>query len=941
MSNKPNTNRLSIHVDPDNQSADMRHESLVISSPSGHVGIINFPQPPDTTYLPDVALHIMGSGGGGTALGPNRQATLKVENVFDTPWSAGTYEDRARVELKTAGSEQKKFSIIKDRGESVSHRGDFLLAEPHVDNLDVPISLPSDTTSDGFFRSFFRYQSEYGVTTIGMSKIDSNIAHDHSHGYAESISNTVLAVSSSGVSHSGTVALREQPATPATSNNFGKIYVKPYDKPNQTQSLYFLDDGGNEHNITASDSDSIGGHIFGDQYGAAYGGWYTPRSRTSSSSVKRNTLYGYGIDLIMGGTVSEIDNTIIGFQAGSGCTAPRGNTIIGSNSFQKLAGSDDNIVIGYNNLKTTDPLGDADFDIHDSIIIGNKLFTDEVPSDYTLAIGPDGDPFLLGKMRGAGSHLTLISDQSNPAKFKIKQSNFDYNVGIVEENNRNIVTFGSQDLATTAVAGNQAKSMLSMRFGVRNNSNYQQTLMDFDPSGTINVTPSFANPTFKRPTVSISGDLRLLGDFRFADGTTLNTSPLEVRPFSVSGLKRTILNGIHYYGLDYDGVPLAENQVAEVNPDESFVAVDLSNSNALGKMSLTAMGAYITSGTATFADKCNAVFTNPDNFSSINTAKNESSVFIGCDVASSATGWKHGIFIGTEAGKDSTTSNPSLGVDTACIYMGLQAGHTASNTDNAIFIGNGAGKNADNSIKSIFIGPGAGQNSTNANSIGIGAHALEGEISENEGGSRNIEIVAGLDDNDRILYTRGDLSNRLNIQNTIAGDTSAAKISVGVAHHTPTGILEVRKSTTSTYNHSGHEHGVDLQSFVVADTTINPSTINIARVNNSGHFVNRVVSVNHDSEPNDTCDAWFGNNEGFMEDYIYAPTSYSNPTSGWMVTRTYEKGFGTDRRILVVNRDTRMDIHGPGAVGGTAFVVTNLVNGEHRPIYVSCSGDGS
>ena len=75
-----------------------------------------------------------------------------------------------------------------------------------------------------------------------------------------------------------------------------------------------------------------------------------------------------------------------------------------------------------------------------------------------------------------------------------------------------------------------------------------------------------------------------------------------------------------------------------------------------------------------------------------------------------------------------------------------------------------------------------------------------------------------------------------------------------------------------------------------------------------------------------------------MVEYLYAPSSYSSPTSGWMRTKSYETGFNNDRHILVVNRDPRLNIHGPGAVGGTAFVVTQMVNGEHRPIYVSCSG---
>ena len=75
-----------------------------------------------------------------------------------------------------------------------------------------------------------------------------------------------------------------------------------------------------------------------------------------------------------------------------------------------------------------------------------------------------------------------------------------------------------------------------------------------------------------------------------------------------------------------------------------------------------------------------------------------------------------------------------------------------------------------------------------------------------------------------------------------------------------------------------------------------------------------------------------------MEDYIYAPSSFTSPTSGWMVSRSYENGFAADRRILVVNRDTKQNIHGEGAVGGAAYVVTMMVNGEHRPVYISCSG---
>jgi hypothetical protein len=405
---------------------------------------------------------------------------------------------------------------------------------------------------------------------------------------------------------------------------------------------------------------------------------------------------------------------------------------------------------------------------------------------------------------------------------------------------------------------------------------------------------------------------------RFNDGTSLNTSSAfrTYYGLEVSGIKRLFIGTSYYLGLDFDGMNLASSLTSPISPSHSFVAVDVGD-NKVGKMDLLSLGAYITSGVANMSDNCNAVFTNADNV--IQTTKNSNSVFFGCDVATGATGWKHGIFIGTNAGFHSTTSNPGLSSDTTCTYIGYMAGHTASNTNDAIFIGNSAGKNADSSNKSIFIGLGAGENSTNPNSIGVGAHALGGEISEAEGGSRNIEIVAGLDDNQRLLYTSGALSDTINIQNSIAGNTKTPSISIGKATLTPDAVLEVIRDTTDTSYSLGHTDD-NIQKWINNDS-------GVARVNSSGSYIK-----------SEGCDSWFGNHEGFMTEYIYGPSSFTSPTSGLMRVRSYEKGFGTDKVLYVTNRDATVDIHGPGAVGGAAYVVTIMVNGEHRPIYVSCSG---
>jgi hypothetical protein len=335
----------------------------------------------------------------------------------------------------------------------------------------------------------------------------------------------------------------------------------------------------------------------------------------------------------------------------------------------------------------------------------------------------------------------------------------------------------------------------------------------------------------------------------------------------------------------------------------------------MSKMSIQSLSNYVGSGFASVANNCNFLFSNAE--ADVSTTLNSGSVFIGCDVATSATGWKHSVMIGTQAGAFATTPNAGLATDTACTFIGNQAGYDSDNIDNSIFIGTSAGKNADSSSDAIFIGSSAGLDSSSANCIGIGEHALRGEISAVEGGSKNIEIVTGLLDNQRLMYASGNLSSRLNIQNTIAGRTDARFISIGDAVLTPDAPLSVRKDNTNL-----HHRAVNVVQTWYDDD------VQLARLDGSGDFVS---TLNGSSS-----EAWFGHHEGFMEEYIYAPASYGSPTSGLMTIK--DSSFASAEEIWVTNRDVTVDIHGPGAVGGTAFVVTARINGENRPIYVSCSG---
>ena len=718
-----------------------------------------------------------------------------------------------------------------------------------------------------------------------------------------------LTISHSGdINSSGTIAVREQASPPSYNSKFGKIYVRPRIIGGQTQSLYFLDDGGNEFDLVNSKFDYFDGNLYGDQYGNTYGGWYTPEVRTESSTRTHNTLLGWGA----ANRASDIDeNTIIGYLTGSGLFTGYYNTVLGSRSLTHSNSSNSNVIVGYNNVSRSDLSSDEIETINNTILIGNNLYTDEDPDDYSLAIGFGDDPIVRGSMGSSNRTFSIYSPPSKRTYLSVDSSEHDFRISHSIENSRDVSVLEAKD----KIANDTARGMMSLRFS--NSSDSYQTLMDFDPSGLISYTHSFAEPTLRRPYASISGDLKLLGAIRFRDGSSLESAGGHIY-YATTGIKRTLSEGAYWFSLNFEGLNKATNLISPFNPSESHVPVEVKDGSSykVGKLSVADFAQYISSGQATMGFNCNVSFTNADNV--IDLTNNERSVFIGCDVATNATGWKHSVFMGTQAGYEATIPNPSLATDTACTFIGYQAGYQTINSQNAIFIGTSAGKNADSSNGSIFIGPSAGENSTNPTSIGIGAHALGGELSEDEGGSKNIEIVAGLDDNQRLMYSSGNLSSRLNIQNSIAGDTSERKISVGDAILDPDAPLSVRRDVNIT----AHQENDHVQTWY-------NNNLQVGTVDASGDYIRRDEAQS---------ESWFGNYEGFMTEYIYSPSSFEAPTSGLMRIRTYSAGFGTDRLIYVTNRDAMLDIHGPGSVGGAAYVITMRVNGENRPIYVSCSG---
>jgi hypothetical protein len=880
--------RFSIHVHNGNSKeleavTILRHGGT--ASQSGLVGITNLTHsssnPP---ILPETIFNVQSTG---------------VSNIR----LASSGLNRSNLELLGNGNTRASglhisYNPARDNTSYLGPSGNVDFGATNQTVVDFSLIRPSGTVGREIG---FLSVSENGLVGIGSTRdVDARLFS----------SIAPLTVSHSSAV-SGTIALRSQSSTPVSSTHFGQIYVRPQIETSQTQGLFFLDGGGNEFNLTPRpELDSKNGLLYGDEHGNTYGGWFCPQtsSRTTTASIIKNTMLGYaaGHSLTAGASV----NAIFGYLSGSGMSGSDANTVLGSTSYTHNTGVG-NVIVGYRNVSPID-LSSSDIEVvNNSILIGTGLYGNEELDDYTLAIGFAADPLIQGSLGGSnGKRLALKSSFASPAVFSLDGDESQFGLANTIESQRDVGIISLKD----TVSALQARGTMSLRSS--NKFGSETTLVDFDPSGTMNVNPAFFEPDPIRPFVAISGDLKLLGAIRFANGTSLENAG-DQQFNATSGISTSLVGNYTYFRLDFSELFLAGSVTPLVDTESSYVAIEVpsGSSRVMSKMSIQSLSNYASSGFASVANNCNYLFTNTADL--ISTTLNSGSVFIGCDVATSATGWKHSIMIGTQAGAFATTPNVGLATDTACTFIGNQAGYDSDNIDNSIFIGTSAGKNADSSSDAIFIGSSAGLDSSSANCIGIGEHALRGEISEAEGGSKNIEIVTGLLDNQRLMYASGNLSSRLNIQNTIAGRTDGKMISIGDATLTPDAPLSVRKDNTNLQHRA-----------VNVVQTWYDDDVQLARLDGSGNFVS---TLNGSSSQ-----AWFGHHEGFMDEYIYAPSSYGSPTSGLMTIK--DSSFASAETVWVINRDVTVNIHGPGAVGGTAFVVTARINGENRPIYVSCSG---
>jgi len=714
---------------------------------------------------------------------------------------------------------------------------------------------------------------------------------------------------------SGTLALRSQSDSPSQTLNYGKLYVKPYAGSSQTEALYFTDGGGNEFRIPVNHNtdDSL---VYTDANENTHAGIDAPVTRPVAAGANKNTSFGHSSlrDLGLGDENSAFgafaganintstENTMVGSYAAMNLevsgTASTKNTIFGSEAAHGVLGGDNNVIIGARTLYA------GTTGISNAIMIGSCLRESGTVADYSLMIGNGQIPLIegvLGPLADDRKAWVNADDFSVVHSFQ-KTSLRTYEATdkfIGKTDNRRFTTLQVRDnesgIGTSEFGGNIAGG-LSLDFA--NASGESGTLMSFSYNAVpMSTGVTWEEPETARPYAELRGDLRLVGDILFSDGTSLG-SVLGSTFAAGTGTRREDTDGTSYMHLDFSGLIDSTSIVDSIDTANSYLALGTASGvgEPVGRVSIDTLSSLVASGYASVSDNCNHLFTSAN----ILVASNDSSVFIGCDTGASATGWKHSVMIGSEAGKLATTPNVGLATDTASNFIGYRAGYNADNIENATFIGTNAGKNATGAADSIFIGSSAGLDSSYNNSIGIGEHALRGD-GVSETGEDNIEIVAGKLDNQRLLYNSPTASGKLNINNVLAGDMYGRMLSIGDAILSPDAPLSVRKDDTIP------EHAAvsPIQTWYCNDTKV--AEINCSGFHQQGLplFIEGVTSS------------------------IAAPGAMGGATSGVVAYR--DENWNIDGYVYLVNRDPSLTID-----SGLYYNAT-LVNGTYRPTWVGCS----
>jgi hypothetical protein len=845
---------------------------MLDKSADGIFGLTDFEHDDSILYLPKTMFHIQSTGN------------------CDARISSRASGKKSRLQL-TRGSERAS--------------GIELSYEPDI--FDISLLKPSGLIG---IASGVMSVSTTGVV-IGSTQVE----------YASRLATpaTPLVVSHPSA-NSGTISLREQSSSPTNIAGFGSIFVKPYTYGGQQQSLFFRDDANTEFNLIQDPEDPSGNLVYVDAKRNTHAGIHSPYSRVG---------------------IINLDNTTYGYVALSGVTTGDGNTTVGSYASALTTTGSNNVAVGYksNNINSTGnnnvTLGskaasDSSNSFSNSIVIGYQCAVNQSIPDSSLLIGTGSQPLISGSLSSRdfgidnGSLSVFNNTKSQTLKLRMEEgaSHFYEHKKLPVEDRE-----ASTDIAIIDVVDNDSTEFnqfggLSLAFTKSNGQS--GILMNFrhnaDPMDYSSVT--YHDNTTDRPYAEVLGDLRLVGDIKFSDGTYLKSAS-TISATGGYGISLNTRNGVSLYDLDFTGLTNALSIDSSIDTENSFVSISIPSgvyeTQTITKLSIQGLTDLVESGFAAVSDNCNMLFT--ENDASIDVSKNNRSIFIGCEAGAAATGWRNSVMIGTQAGQNATSPNADIhgggATNTACTFVGYRAGQNADNISDSMFMGADAGYNAAGAVSSMFIGTNAGLNSNFTHSVGIGQNALRGNLSAIETGSGNIEIIRPSHDNERLFYNTTSESARINIGNVFAGDMWQKRMSIGQAVLSPTSVLDVNHSPSLTPDgHTGLDHIQKWNSDGVAQAAV------------STHKCSGFMEV----DPNGaTLRPLFI--EGTLSTTIAESNSIHVPRSGVLDVRFAQKGTTNlninGDKIYVTSRDAC-------SINIGVHIVAVRIGCEYRPIYVGC-----
>ena len=362
----------------------------------------------------------------------------------------------------------------------------------------------SNNLKDGFEIS---YLNSNGITDLSMYQnsgktVVARLNTNNTLGIytGSGVANEMLTIGDSFY-NDAVISIIENPTTINSTPLYGKLYIKPKIRDNQSQSLYLLDGSGNIHDIVVNKFDVIDGRaLYTDNAGNTFGGLYCPDKRNDLSGLLRNTAIGSGslFNITIG-----IDNCVFGASSATSLTNASGNCIFGSNTANAITSGTNNIVIGNNSFRN------SQVSSSNNIIIGSNGVGNNLNSSNNFIVGNSGNILLQG----------ILGPTSND-KFLSMPNNGKFIVNDITNTDALQIRANYIDIIDRAGSDYPNNSLTFSFIG-----NYTAELLNLNHNANpMTNNPVYQTPTPVRPYAELNGDLRLKGSVRFSDATSLSSA---------------------------------------------------------------------------------------------------------------------------------------------------------------------------------------------------------------------------------------------------------------------------------------------------------------------------------------------------------------------------------------------------------------------------------